>query len=79
MNHVKKAVAESLWSVCSECLKERRFCDGQPVLPADVWLCLKCGLQVRKIFICMSSVTFKMPCVNWTWLDIGLKIDSLHI
>ena len=45
VNHVKKAVAESLWSVCSECLKERRFCDGQPVLPADVWLCLKCGLQ----------------------------------
>uniref|UniRef100_A0A8C6MU62 Ubiquitin carboxyl-terminal hydrolase n=1 Tax=Mus spicilegus TaxID=10103 RepID=A0A8C6MU62_MUSSI len=45
VNHVKKAVAESLWSVCSECLKERRFCDGQPLLPSDVWLCLKCGLQ----------------------------------
>ncbi|XP_060242039.1 ubiquitin carboxyl-terminal hydrolase 45 isoform X3 [Meriones unguiculatus] len=45
VNHVKKAVAETLWSVCSECLKERRFCDGQPVLPSDVWLCLKCGFQ----------------------------------
>uniref|UniRef100_A0A8C2LX35 Ubiquitin carboxyl-terminal hydrolase n=1 Tax=Cricetulus griseus TaxID=10029 RepID=A0A8C2LX35_CRIGR len=45
VNHVKKAVAENLWSVCSECLKERRFCDGQPVLPSDVWLCLKCGFQ----------------------------------
>ncbi|XP_052032109.1 LOW QUALITY PROTEIN: ubiquitin carboxyl-terminal hydrolase 45 [Apodemus sylvaticus] len=45
VNHVKKAVAEALWSVCSECLKERRFCDGQPVLPSDVWLCLKCGFQ----------------------------------
>lgn len=45
VNHVKKAIAENLWSVCSECLKERRFCDGQPVLPSDVWLCLKCGFQ----------------------------------
>ncbi|KAM6185674.1 ubiquitin carboxyl-terminal hydrolase 45 [Rhynchocyon petersi] len=45
VNHVKKAVAENLWSVCSECLKERRFCDGQPVLPSDIWLCLKCGFQ----------------------------------
>ncbi|XP_016007480.2 ubiquitin carboxyl-terminal hydrolase 45 isoform X1 [Rousettus aegyptiacus] len=45
VNHVKKAIAENLWSVCSECLKERRFCDGQPVLPSDIWLCLKCGFQ----------------------------------
>ncbi|XP_052574066.1 ubiquitin carboxyl-terminal hydrolase 45 isoform X3 [Peromyscus californicus insignis] len=45
VNHVKKAVAENLWSVCSECLKERRLCDVQPVLPSDVWLCLKCGFQ----------------------------------
>ncbi|KAM4866008.1 ubiquitin carboxyl-terminal hydrolase 45 isoform 3-T3 [Thomomys bottae] len=45
VNHVKKAIAENLWSVCSECLRERRFCDGQPVLSSDVWLCLKCGYQ----------------------------------
>uniref|UniRef100_F7I2C6 Ubiquitin carboxyl-terminal hydrolase n=1 Tax=Callithrix jacchus TaxID=9483 RepID=F7I2C6_CALJA len=45
VNHVKRAIAENLWSVCSECLKERRFCDGQPVLPSDTWLCLKCGFQ----------------------------------
>lgn len=45
VNHVKKAVTESLWSVCTDCLKERRLCDGQPVLASDVWLCLKCGLQ----------------------------------
>nr|XP_044613312.1 ubiquitin carboxyl-terminal hydrolase 45 isoform X6 [Equus asinus] len=45
VNHVKRAIAESLWSVCSECLKERRFYDGQPVLLTDVWLCLKCGFQ----------------------------------
>ncbi|XP_006865905.1 PREDICTED: ubiquitin carboxyl-terminal hydrolase 45 [Chrysochloris asiatica] len=45
VNHVKKAVAENLWSVCSECLKQRKFCDGQPVLTSDIWLCLKCGFQ----------------------------------
>ncbi|XP_058516503.1 ubiquitin carboxyl-terminal hydrolase 45 isoform X2 [Ochotona princeps] len=45
VSHVKRATAEHLWSVCSECLKERRFHDGQPVLPSDVWLCLKCGFQ----------------------------------
>ncbi|XP_004372471.2 ubiquitin carboxyl-terminal hydrolase 45 isoform X1 [Trichechus manatus latirostris] len=45
VNHVKKAVAENLWSVCSECLKETRFYDGQPVLLSDIWLCLKCGFQ----------------------------------
>lgn len=45
VNHVKKAVAENLWAVCAECLKERRFSDGQPLLPSDVWLCLKCGFQ----------------------------------
>nr|XP_045367702.1 ubiquitin carboxyl-terminal hydrolase 45 isoform X3 [Camelus bactrianus] len=45
VNHVKRAIAENLWSVCSECLKDRRFSDGQPVLPSDVWLCLKCGFQ----------------------------------
>ncbi|XP_062952745.1 ubiquitin carboxyl-terminal hydrolase 45-like [Cynocephalus volans] len=45
MNHVKRAIAENLWSVCSECLKERRFCDGQTVLPSDICLCLKCGFQ----------------------------------
>ncbi|XP_034818473.1 ubiquitin carboxyl-terminal hydrolase 45 isoform X2 [Pan paniscus] len=45
VNHVKRAIAENLWSVCSECLKERRFCDGQLVLTSDIWLCLKCGFQ----------------------------------
>ncbi|XP_059556851.1 ubiquitin carboxyl-terminal hydrolase 45 isoform X4 [Myotis daubentonii] len=45
VNHVKKAIAENLWSACSECLKERRFHDGQPVLSSEIWLCLKCGFQ----------------------------------
>ncbi|XP_054832477.1 ubiquitin carboxyl-terminal hydrolase 45 isoform X3 [Eublepharis macularius] len=45
VHHVKRAVAQNVWSVCSECLKERRICDGEPVMPTDIWLCLKCGAQ----------------------------------
>uniref|UniRef100_A0A5F8HCV4 Ubiquitin carboxyl-terminal hydrolase n=1 Tax=Monodelphis domestica TaxID=13616 RepID=A0A5F8HCV4_MONDO len=44
VHHVKRAVAQNLWSVCSECLKERRLCDGESV-KSDIWLCLKCGFQ----------------------------------
>ncbi|XP_065587121.1 ubiquitin carboxyl-terminal hydrolase 45 isoform X1 [Cyrtonyx montezumae] len=45
VHHVKRAVAQSIWSICSECLKERRMSDGEPVAPSDIWLCLKCGSQ----------------------------------
>ncbi|NWX88725.1 UBP45 hydrolase, partial [Nothoprocta pentlandii] len=45
VHHVKRAVAQNVWSICSECLKERRMRDGEPVAPSDVWLCLKCGSQ----------------------------------
>uniref|UniRef100_H3ARC5 ubiquitinyl hydrolase 1 n=1 Tax=Latimeria chalumnae TaxID=7897 RepID=H3ARC5_LATCH len=45
VNQVKKAVAQNMWSVCSECIKERKTCDGEPAAPLDVWLCLKCGYQ----------------------------------
>lgn len=45
LNSVKKAVSQSLWSVCSECLKERTMYDGEPVGPFDIWMCLKCGFQ----------------------------------
>ncbi|XP_058163169.1 ubiquitin carboxyl-terminal hydrolase 45 isoform X3 [Dasypus novemcinctus] len=45
VNHVKRAIADNLWSVCSECIKERRFYEDQPVLPSDIWLCLRCGFQ----------------------------------
>ncbi|XP_054249136.1 ubiquitin carboxyl-terminal hydrolase 45 [Indicator indicator] len=45
VHHVKRAVAQSVWSICAECLKERRMSDGEPLAPADVWLCLKCGSQ----------------------------------
>ncbi|KFZ54192.1 Ubiquitin carboxyl-terminal hydrolase 45, partial [Podiceps cristatus] len=45
VHHVKRAVAQSVWSICAECLKERRMSDGEPVAPSDIWLCLKCGFQ----------------------------------
>ncbi|XP_071404903.1 ubiquitin carboxyl-terminal hydrolase 45 isoform X3 [Pithys albifrons albifrons] len=45
VHHVKRTVAQSVWSVCAECLKERRMSDGEPVAPSDIWLCLKCGFQ----------------------------------
>ncbi|CAM5100605.1 unnamed protein product [Eretmochelys imbricata] len=45
VHHVKRAVAQNVWSICSECLKERRINDGDPVIPSDIWLCLKCGSQ----------------------------------
>ncbi|XP_043921057.1 ubiquitin carboxyl-terminal hydrolase 45 isoform X2 [Protopterus annectens] len=44
VNQVKKTVSQAMWSVCQECLKERRSFDGDSVTP-DVWLCLKCGYQ----------------------------------
>lgn len=48
VHHVKRAVAQSVWSICAECLKERRMSDGEPVAPSDIWLCLKCGSQVSR-------------------------------
>ncbi|NXG15464.1 UBP45 hydrolase, partial [Grallaria varia] len=45
VHHVKRVVAQSIWSVCAECLKERRMSDGEPMSPSDIWLCLKCGSQ----------------------------------
>ncbi|NXK30917.1 UBP45 hydrolase, partial [Piprites chloris] len=45
VHHVKRAVAQSVWSICAECLKERRMSDGEPTAPSDIWLCLKCGSQ----------------------------------
>ncbi|XP_064303646.1 ubiquitin carboxyl-terminal hydrolase 45 isoform X6 [Phalacrocorax carbo] len=45
VHQVKRAVAQSVWSICAECLKERRISDGEPVAPSDICLCLKCGSQ----------------------------------
>ncbi|XP_030055016.1 ubiquitin carboxyl-terminal hydrolase 45 isoform X2 [Microcaecilia unicolor] len=45
VNRVKRAVAQNVWSICAECLKERKINNGEPVSPMDIWLCLKCGHQ----------------------------------
>ncbi|XP_030639874.1 ubiquitin carboxyl-terminal hydrolase 45 [Chanos chanos] len=45
LNSVKKAVTGSLWSVCSECLRERNMFEGEPVGAHDILVCLKCGFQ----------------------------------
>ncbi|XP_063299629.1 ubiquitin carboxyl-terminal hydrolase 45 [Pelobates fuscus] len=45
VGNVKKAASQSVFAVCTECMKERRIKDGELVAPADVWLCLKCGYQ----------------------------------
>uniref|UniRef100_A0A8C5Q315 Ubiquitin carboxyl-terminal hydrolase n=1 Tax=Leptobrachium leishanense TaxID=445787 RepID=A0A8C5Q315_9ANUR len=45
VSNVKKAAPQSVWSVCIECMKERRTKDGELVAPPDVWMCLKCGHQ----------------------------------
>ncbi|KAJ7341779.1 hypothetical protein JRQ81_007014 [Phrynocephalus forsythii] len=45
VHNVKRAVAQNVWSICTECLKERRIYDGEPIMPSDIWLCLKCGMQ----------------------------------
>ncbi|KAM3931965.1 ubiquitin carboxyl-terminal hydrolase 45 [Leptodactylus fuscus] len=45
VTRVKKAVSQSVWSTCTECMKERRTKDGEFAPSVDVWLCLKCGHQ----------------------------------
>ncbi|XP_029927755.1 ubiquitin carboxyl-terminal hydrolase 45 [Myripristis murdjan] len=45
LSSVKKAVSSSIWSVCSECLKERTMIDGEPAGSYDILVCLKCGFQ----------------------------------
>ncbi|XP_056422147.1 ubiquitin carboxyl-terminal hydrolase 45 isoform X2 [Hyla sarda] len=45
VTQVKKAVSQNVWSMCTECMKERRTKDGEFAPPVDVWLCLKCGHQ----------------------------------
>ncbi|XP_023668797.1 ubiquitin carboxyl-terminal hydrolase 45 isoform X2 [Paramormyrops kingsleyae] len=43
LSSVKKAVAQNLWSVCTDCLRERTVIEGEPA--GDVLLCLRCGFQ----------------------------------
>uniref|UniRef100_A0A8B9K8P8 Ubiquitin carboxyl-terminal hydrolase n=1 Tax=Astyanax mexicanus TaxID=7994 RepID=A0A8B9K8P8_ASTMX len=45
LNSVKKAVTGSLWSVCSDCMKERDVMDMQQAGTHDIRVCLKCGFQ----------------------------------
>ncbi|XP_051575550.1 ubiquitin carboxyl-terminal hydrolase 45 isoform X3 [Myxocyprinus asiaticus] len=45
LSSVKKAVTGSLWSVCSECLKERNLFEGESAGAHDILVCLKCGFQ----------------------------------
>lgn len=47
LSSVKKAVTGSLWSVCSDCLKERNVLEGEAAGVHDILVCLKCGFQVR--------------------------------
>lgn len=45
LSSVKKAVTGSLWSVCSDCLKERNVLEGETAGVHDILVCLKCGFQ----------------------------------
>uniref|UniRef100_A0A672LA20 Ubiquitin carboxyl-terminal hydrolase n=1 Tax=Sinocyclocheilus grahami TaxID=75366 RepID=A0A672LA20_SINGR len=45
LSSVKKAVTGNLWSVCSDCLKERNMLEGEAAGAHDVLVCLKCGFQ----------------------------------
>ncbi|KAM6967379.1 ubiquitin carboxyl-terminal hydrolase 45 [Aplochiton taeniatus] len=45
LSSVKKAVSSCVWSVCSECLRERTIMDGESSSSHDILVCLKCGFQ----------------------------------
>ncbi|XP_052474202.1 ubiquitin carboxyl-terminal hydrolase 45 [Carassius gibelio] len=45
LSSVKKAVTGNLWSVCSDCLKERNMLEGEAAGAHDILMCLKCGFQ----------------------------------
>uniref|UniRef100_A0A8C2H1Y3 Ubiquitin carboxyl-terminal hydrolase n=1 Tax=Cyprinus carpio TaxID=7962 RepID=A0A8C2H1Y3_CYPCA len=45
LSSVKKAVTGNLWSVCSDCLKERNMLEGEAAGAHDILVCLKCGFQ----------------------------------
>uniref|UniRef100_A0A8C1L6E8 Ubiquitin carboxyl-terminal hydrolase n=1 Tax=Cyprinus carpio TaxID=7962 RepID=A0A8C1L6E8_CYPCA len=45
LSSVKKAVTGNLWSVCSDCLKERNMLEGETAGAHDILVCLKCGFQ----------------------------------
>uniref|UniRef100_A0A8C1AQ44 Ubiquitin carboxyl-terminal hydrolase n=1 Tax=Cyprinus carpio carpio TaxID=630221 RepID=A0A8C1AQ44_CYPCA len=45
LSSVKKGVTGNLWSVCSDCLKERNMLEGEAAGAHDILVCLKCGFQ----------------------------------
>ncbi|KAF4076907.1 hypothetical protein AMELA_G00220360 [Ameiurus melas] len=45
LNSVKKAVTGSLWSVCSDCMRERDVFESEQAGAYDILVCLKCGFQ----------------------------------
>ncbi|KAG1948075.1 ubiquitin carboxyl-terminal hydrolase [Pimephales promelas] len=45
LSSVKKAVTGSMWSVCSDCLKERNVLEGEAAGVHAILVCLKCGFQ----------------------------------
>ncbi|XP_056114486.1 ubiquitin carboxyl-terminal hydrolase 45 [Rhinichthys klamathensis goyatoka] len=45
LSSVKKALTGSMWSVCSDCLKERNVLEGEAAGVHDILVCLKCGFQ----------------------------------
>ncbi|XP_072524652.1 ubiquitin carboxyl-terminal hydrolase 45 isoform X2 [Salminus brasiliensis] len=45
LNSVKKAVTGSLWSVCTDCMKERDALEMEQAGTHDIRVCLKCGFQ----------------------------------
>uniref|UniRef100_A0A8C6MJ48 Ubiquitin carboxyl-terminal hydrolase n=1 Tax=Nothobranchius furzeri TaxID=105023 RepID=A0A8C6MJ48_NOTFU len=45
LSSVKKSVLSSMWSMCTDCLKERTMIDGEPAASHDILVCLKCGFQ----------------------------------
>lgn len=73
LSSVKKAVTSSMWSMCSDCLRERTMIDGEPASGHDILICLKCGFQV--------SLDFEIFYLRWE--DEGsvsiLMYELLHL
>lgn len=45
LNSVKKAITGTIWSVCSDCMKERDVLETDQTGAHDILVCLKCGFQ----------------------------------
>ena len=70
---MKKAVTGSLWSVCSDCMKERDVMEMEQAGAHDIRVCLKCGFQVRQFRILYSRLMFVvivvLLCIEFTLHD----------